>query len=70
MFNALAHNCIFINTINTINKIFKARWKDGQLSQSSLTRDDLKVLAQVFVEVWGQFHHQRITYPSQLSTGN
>ena len=55
---------------NTINKIFKARWKDGQLSESSLTRDDLKVLAQVFVDVWQQFHHQRITYPSQLSTGS
>lgn len=55
---------------NTINKIFKARWKDNQLLESSLSRDDLTVLAQVFVEVWSQFHHQRITYPSQLSTGN
>lgn len=56
--------------LNTINKIFKARWKDNQLRDSSLTRDDLNVLSQVFVEVWSQFHHQRITYPSQLSTGN
>ncbi|MCM1983173.1 HD family phosphohydrolase [Lyngbya confervoides] len=53
----------------TVNKIFKARWTDQQLSQSSLTRDDLKVLEQVFVEVWLQFHHQRIPYPSRLSTG-
>ncbi|MEM9136428.1 MAG: HDIG domain-containing metalloprotein [Cyanobacteria bacterium P01_F01_bin.42] len=55
---------------NMIEKIFKARWQDGQLRESALTQDDLKVLAQVFVEVWGQFHHQRIAYPSQLSTGN
>lgn len=50
--------------LKTINKIFKARWQDDQLVDSQLTRDDLNVLAEVFVEVWLQFHHKRIPYPT------
>lgn len=50
--------------LKTINKIFKARWQDNQLVDSQLTRDELNVLAEVFVEVWLQFHHKRIPYPT------
>lgn len=50
--------------LKTINKIFKARWQDQQLVDSQLTRADLDVLAEVFVEVWMQFHHKRIPYPT------
>ncbi|WP_299492156.1 HDIG domain-containing metalloprotein [Acaryochloris sp. IP29b_bin.137] len=50
--------------LKTINKIFKARWQDNQLVESHLTRDELNVLAEVFVEVWLQFHHKRIPYPT------
>ncbi|WP_299402715.1 HDIG domain-containing metalloprotein [Acaryochloris sp. IP29b_bin.148] len=50
--------------LKTINKIFKARWQDDQLVDSQLTRDELNVLAEVFVEVWMQFHHKRIPYPT------
>ncbi len=50
--------------LKTINKIFKGRWQDNQLVDSKLTRDELNVLAEVFVEVWMQFHHKRIPYPT------
>lgn len=50
--------------LGTINKIFKARWQDQQLVDSQLTREDLEILAKVFVEVWMQFHHKRIPYPT------
>lgn len=49
--------------LNMVNKIFRARWEDQQLVDSHLTREDLKVLADVFVQVWLQFNHQRIHYP-------
>lgn len=50
--------------LTTVNKIFKARWQDQQLVDANLTRDELTVLAEVFVEVWMQFHHKRIPYPT------
>ncbi|MCA1993419.1 MAG: HD family phosphohydrolase [Coleofasciculus sp. S288] len=49
--------------LSTINKILKARWQDNQLVDSGLTREDLSVIAEVFVRVWQQYHHQRIAYP-------
>ncbi|MGB7417118.1 MAG: HDIG domain-containing metalloprotein [Thermosynechococcaceae cyanobacterium] len=50
-----------------VNKIFKARWKENQLVDSQLTREDLKSLVDVFVDVWMQFHHKRIPYPMSHS---
>jgi putative nucleotidyltransferase with HDIG domain len=47
----------------TILKIFKARWQDNQLIDSGLTREDLSIIAEVFVRVWQQSNHQRIPYP-------
>jgi cyclic-di-AMP phosphodiesterase PgpH len=47
----------------TIEKIFKARWKDGQLIDSGLNYEELPIIAEVFVQVWRQFNHQRIVYP-------
>jgi cyclic-di-AMP phosphodiesterase PgpH len=46
-----------------INKILRARWKDNQLLDSSLSRDDMTVIANVFVQVWLQYNHKRIAYP-------
>lgn len=51
--------------LQMVRKIFKAKWKDNQLVDSGLTREDLDTLAQVFIDVWLQFHHQRIPYPSR-----
>ncbi|WP_013324864.1 HD family phosphohydrolase [Gloeothece verrucosa] len=48
---------------STIHKIFLARWRDGQLKDSGIKEEELKIIADVFVQVWQQFHHQRIAYP-------
>jgi putative nucleotidyltransferase with HDIG domain len=47
----------------TVQKIFKARWREGQLEDSGLQYEELPIMAEVFVRVWQQFHHQRIVYP-------
>jgi membrane-associated HD superfamily phosphohydrolase len=46
-----------------VNKIFKARWREGQLSDSGLKYEELPLIAEIYVRVWQQFHHQRIVYP-------
>ncbi|MEA5462131.1 HD family phosphohydrolase [Leptothoe sp. PORK10 BA2] len=46
-----------------VNKILRARWKEQQLIDSCLTRKDMDVIANVFVQVWQQFNHKRIAYP-------
>lgn len=46
-----------------VNKIMRARWQEGQLVDSGLTREELSKIAKVFVRVWQQFNHQRIAYP-------
>ncbi|MEM7793087.1 MAG: HDIG domain-containing metalloprotein [Cyanobacteria bacterium P01_C01_bin.118] len=46
-----------------VNRILRARWKDKQLIDSCLTRKDMDVIANVFVQVWQQFNHKRIAYP-------
>jgi putative nucleotidyltransferase with HDIG domain len=50
--------------LSMINKILRARWQDNQLIDSGLTREDMSKIANVFVEVWQQFNHQRIAYPT------
>lgn len=46
-----------------VNKIFRARWREGQLADSGLSKAELKIIAEVFVKVWRQSNHQRIAYP-------
>ncbi|WP_017295934.1 HD family phosphohydrolase [Geminocystis herdmanii] len=46
-----------------VNKIFKARWRDHQLDDSGIKYEELPIVAEVFVNVWQQFNHQRISYP-------
>ncbi|MEA5536036.1 HD family phosphohydrolase [Crocosphaera sp. XPORK-15E] len=46
-----------------IHKIFKARWRDDQLTDCGIKYEELPIIAEVFVKVWQQFHHQRIVYP-------
>lgn len=46
-----------------VNRILRARWQDGQLADSGLTRANMTQIAEVFVQVWQQFNHQRIPYP-------
>lgn len=47
-----------------VMKIIRARWEDNQLIDSGLKREEMDTIAQVFVQIWQQFHHQRIPYPS------
>ncbi|MBD2260147.1 HDIG domain-containing metalloprotein [Pseudanabaena sp. FACHB-2040] len=46
-----------------VNRILRARWKDNQLVDSGLTREQMTVIAEVFVQVWQQYNHKRIAYP-------
>ena len=47
----------------TVNKILKSRWQDNQMLDSGLTRAEMPQIAEIFVQVWQQFHHKRIAYP-------
>jgi cyclic-di-AMP phosphodiesterase PgpH len=47
----------------TIKKILHARWQEGQLADSGLTKEHLSEIANTFLEVWRQSNHQRIVYP-------
>jgi hypothetical protein len=51
------------SALTMVNKIFKARWREGQLSDSGLKYEELPLIAEIYVRVWQQFHHQRIVYP-------
>ncbi|HLO87777.1 MAG TPA: HD family phosphohydrolase [Nostocaceae cyanobacterium] len=54
--------------LNMLNNILRARWQDGQMADSGLTREEMTKIAQIFVEVWQQFHHKRIAYPKLKSS--
>ena len=47
----------------TVQKIFKGRWQEGQLQDSGIAYEELPLIADTFIQVWQQFHHQRIVYP-------
>ncbi|EKQ68168.1 putative domain HDIG-containing protein [Leptolyngbyaceae cyanobacterium JSC-12] len=49
--------------LTMINKILRARWQDNQLINSGITREEMSQIAEIFVQVWQQFNHQRIPYP-------
>lgn len=54
--------------LTMINKILRARWQDNQLVDSGLTRAEMTQIAEIFVQVWQQFNHQRIAYPKLSPT--
>ena len=49
--------------LNMLNNIIHAKWQDEQLIDSGLTKAEMPKIAQIFVDVWQQFHHKRIAYP-------
>jgi putative nucleotidyltransferase with HDIG domain len=51
-----------------IGNVFKARWDDGQFSESTLTEAELKRVQEGFARVWRTLHHERLKYPT-TSTG-
>ncbi|MBN3961453.1 HD family phosphohydrolase [Nostoc sp. NMS8] len=52
-----------------LNNILRAKWQDNQLVDSGLTREEMSQIAEIFVEVWQQFHHKRIAYPKFKAGG-
>ena len=54
--------------LNMVNRILRARWQDNQLIDSGLTRENMSLIAEIFVRVWEQFNHKRIAYPSAVFT--
>jgi putative nucleotidyltransferase with HDIG domain len=48
----------------SIGTVFKARWDDGQMSESGLSREELEKVKKAFVRVWRTLHHERLKYPS------
>lgn len=58
------------DALNMVNKILRARWQDGQLRESSLTRAEMGKIAEIFVQVWQQYHHKRIAYPKAALASN
>jgi cyclic-di-AMP phosphodiesterase PgpH len=53
--------------LSMLNNILRSRWQDNQLVDSGLTRNQMSEIAEIFVEVWQQFHHKRIAYPKLKS---
>ncbi|MDM9581489.1 HD family phosphohydrolase [Nostoc sp. GT001] len=52
-----------------LNNILRAKWQDNQLVDSGLKREEMSQIAQIFVDVWQQFHHKRIAYPKLKANG-
>lgn len=52
--------------LSMVNRILRARWQDNQLVESGLTREDMSLIAEIFVRVWEQFNHKRIAYPKAV----
>lgn len=50
--------------LSMVKRIIRARWKENQLCDSGLSKTDLEAIAAVFVQIWQQFNHKRIPYPS------
>lgn len=49
-----------------VNRILRARWQDNQMVDSGLSRAEMTTIAEIFVQVWQQFNHQRIPYPKAV----
>ncbi len=49
-----------------VDKILGARWRNQQLVDSGLAREDMEVIASVFIQVWQQHNHKRISYPKNV----
>lgn len=49
-----------------VNMIFEKDLQEGQLDESGLTLNDLKVIREVFIETLQGVYHTRIAYPGQI----
>ncbi|MBE9079767.1 HDIG domain-containing protein [Romeria aff. gracilis LEGE 07310] len=65
---SLSTDASFEEAFTMVNRILHARWKSKQLADSGLLPEDLKRIADVFVQVWQQYNHKRIAYPQSALT--
>jgi len=47
----------------TVNRLIKERYDDGQLDNAPLNRADLNKIAEAFINIFSGVYHQRIKYP-------
>ena len=50
---------------NRVSEIIKSKIEAGQISESELTFNDLKIIENSFVNTLRGIHHSRIQYPKQ-----
>ncbi len=50
-----------------VNMIFDKDLQEGQLDESGLTLNDLKIIREVFIETLQGVYHTRIAYPGQIT---
>ena len=50
---------------NRVSDIIKSKIESGQISESELTFNDLKIIENSFVNTLRGIHHSRIQYPKQ-----
>ncbi len=55
---------------NVITKLIKHRVDDGQLNDSPITLNDLKIIKETFLSILLGHHHKRIRYPKQEELEN
>lgn len=54
--------------VDTVNQIIDSKIQTGQLDESGLTFDDVKIIRKVFVDMLQAVFHPRINYPQQLKS--
>ncbi len=48
-----------------ISKIVNSRWDEGELADSSLTKEELNTIIDSFMKVWRSQNHERVKYPEK-----
>jgi putative nucleotidyltransferase with HDIG domain len=48
-----------------INNIINSRFNEGELDNSGLTEDELKIIATAFLDIWRSQNHERVKYPDK-----
>lgn len=54
---------------DTIQQIFETKMRTGQLDESGLTLNDIKIVRKIFVDMLQAVFHPRISYPGQQAAG-
>jgi len=61
---AMNINASDYEALETISKIVNSRQVDGQLNNSNLSRGEIFLIKQSFLNVWKRIRHRRIQYPT------